>query len=114
MMKRSPLAARERYSENLLFASEILIVSIPDSKQVIMTYSQYNTIAVAGSHCITYSHIRSQEMVPTIDGKVLRGTRDEEQNGVYLLAAYLPAEGLVLLEVEVAGKGARSQSHQNY
>ena len=71
-----------------------------------MTYSQYNTIAVAGSHCITYSHIRSQEMVPTIDGKVLRGTRDEEQNGVYLLAAYLPAEGLVLLEVEVAGKGS--------
>jgi hypothetical protein len=41
-----------------------------------------------------------------IDGKVLRGTLDEEQNGVYLLAAYLPAEGLVLLEVEVAGKGS--------
>lgn len=41
-----------------------------------------------------------------IDGKVLRGTLDEEQNGVYLLAAYLPGEGLVLMEVEVTGKGS--------
>lgn len=41
-----------------------------------------------------------------IDGKVLRGTLDEDQKGVYLLAAYLPAEGLVLLEVEVTGKGS--------
>jgi hypothetical protein len=40
-----------------------------------------------------------------IDGKVLRGTLDEEQKGVYLLAAYLPGEGLVLMEVEIAGKG---------
>lgn len=41
-----------------------------------------------------------------IDGKVLRGTLDEEQKGVYLLAAYLPGEGLVLMEVEIAGKGS--------
>jgi predicted transposase YbfD/YdcC len=41
-----------------------------------------------------------------IDGKVLRGTLDEDQNGVYLLAAYLPTEGMVLMEVEVAGKGS--------
>jgi predicted transposase YbfD/YdcC len=41
-----------------------------------------------------------------IDGKVLRGTLDAEQKGVYLLAAYLPTEGLVLLEVEVTGKGS--------
>ena len=46
-----------------------------------------------------------RQVLLAIDGKVLRGTLDEEQNGVYLLAAYLPAEGLVLLEVEVAGKG---------
>jgi predicted transposase YbfD/YdcC len=47
-----------------------------------------------------------KQVLLAIDGKVLRGTLDEEQNGVYLLAAYLPAEGLVLMEVEVAGKGS--------
>lgn len=47
-----------------------------------------------------------KQVLLAIDGKVLRGTLNEEQEGVYLLAAYLPAEGLVLLEVEVAGKGS--------
>jgi predicted transposase YbfD/YdcC len=46
-----------------------------------------------------------KQVLLAIDGKVLRGTLDEQQNGVYLLAAYLPAEGLVLMEMEVAGKG---------
>lgn len=41
----------------------------------------------------------------SIDGKVLRGTLDEAQGGTYLLAAYLPSEGLVLMEVELEGKG---------
>jgi len=36
---------------------------------------------------------------------VLRGTLDETQNGTYLLAAYLPSQGLVLMEVALAGKG---------
>jgi len=39
------------------------------------------------------------------DGKVLRGTLNEKQEGVYLLAAYLPGEGIVLLEVAIQGKG---------
>ena len=47
-----------------------------------------------------------KQVLLAIDGKVLRGTLDEEQKGVYLLAAYLPAEGLVLMEVELAGKGS--------
>lgn len=46
-----------------------------------------------------------KKILISIDGKVLRGTLDDEQDGVYLLAAYLPSEGLVLLEVEVEGKG---------
>jgi predicted transposase YbfD/YdcC len=46
-----------------------------------------------------------KQVLLAIDGKVLRGTLDDEQEGVCLLAAYLPAEGLVLMEVEVAGKG---------
>ncbi len=47
-----------------------------------------------------------KQVLLAIDGKVLRGSLDEEQNGVYLLAAYLPGEGLVLMEVEIAGKGS--------
>jgi predicted transposase YbfD/YdcC len=47
-----------------------------------------------------------KQVLLAIDGKVLRGTLDEAQNGVYLLAAYLPAEGLVLMEVEIAGTGS--------
>ena len=47
-----------------------------------------------------------KQVLLAIDGKVLRGTLDEDQNGVYLLAAYLPTEGLVLMEVEVNGKGS--------
>ncbi len=46
-----------------------------------------------------------KKVLLSIDGKVLRGTLDSDQEGTYLLAAYLPAEGLVLLEVEVEGRG---------
>lgn len=47
-----------------------------------------------------------KQVLLSIDGKVLRGTLDEAQNGTYLLAAYLPSEGLVLMEVALAGKGS--------
>ena len=46
-----------------------------------------------------------KQVLIAIDGKVLRGTLDEKQNGVYLLAAYLPGEGIVLMEVAIGGKG---------
>lgn len=46
-----------------------------------------------------------KQVLLSIDGKVLRGTLDEAQNGTYLLAAYLPDEGLVVMEVELEGKG---------
>jgi len=46
-----------------------------------------------------------KQVMLSIDGKVLRGTLDEAQNGTYLLAAYLPSEGLLLMEVALAGKG---------
>lgn len=40
-----------------------------------------------------------------LDGKTLRGTiRTGQTHGVHLLAAYLPAEGWVLLQVEVGSK----------
>ncbi len=46
-----------------------------------------------------------KKILISIDGKVLRGTLDDDQNGTYLLAAYLPAEGVVLMEIEIEGKG---------
>jgi hypothetical protein len=51
-----------------------------------------------------------KQVLVAMDGKVLRGTLDEAQNGVYLLAAYLPSEGLVLMEVAVKGKGSELEA----
>jgi len=46
-----------------------------------------------------------QSVLISIDGKTLRGTIPKGQTqGVHLLAAYLPEEGLVLMEVEVDSK----------
>jgi predicted transposase YbfD/YdcC len=47
-----------------------------------------------------------KQVLISIDGKVLCGTLDGSQNGTYLLAAYLPKEGLVLMQVAVDGKGS--------
>ena len=47
-----------------------------------------------------------KQVLLSMDGKVLRGSLDDKQNGTYLLAAYLPAEGIVLMEVAIAGKGS--------
>ena len=47
-----------------------------------------------------------KQVLVAIDGKVLRGTMDDKQNGTYLLAAYLPSEGIVLMEVAIEGKGS--------
>ncbi len=46
-----------------------------------------------------------QQVLLAIDGKVVRGTLDDQQRGTYLLAAFLPKEGLVLMEVACEGKG---------
>lgn len=46
-----------------------------------------------------------QSILITIDGKTLRGTIPKgETSGVHLLAAYLPEEGVVLLQIEVCHK----------
>ena len=47
-----------------------------------------------------------REVVVAIDGKVMRGTVCDEKSGLHLLAAYLPEEGLVLMEMQV-------ESHEN-
>ena len=46
-----------------------------------------------------------QSLLITIDGKTLRGTIPKgKTKGVHLLAAYLPEEGVVLLQIEVGEK----------
>lgn len=46
-----------------------------------------------------------QSILVTLDGKTLRGTIPKgESNGVHLLAAYLPEEGIVLMQVAVDSK----------
>ncbi|HTY22043.1 MAG TPA: ISAs1 family transposase [Desulfomonilaceae bacterium] len=47
-----------------------------------------------------------KQVLVAIDGKVLRGTLDEAQKGTTLLAAYLPKEGIVLMEVAIAEKSS--------
>lgn len=45
---------------------------------------------------------RGQDMVIVIDGKTVRGTiTAEDPFGLHLLAAYLPGEGIVLMQMEV-------------
>jgi len=57
------------------------------------------------SRVLTGRKFFGKQVLLSMDGKVLRGTLDEAQRGTYLLAAYLPSEGLVLMEVELEGKG---------
>jgi predicted transposase YbfD/YdcC len=46
-----------------------------------------------------------QSVQVTLDGKTMRGTIPKGQGeGVHLLAAYLPAEGIVLMQIVVEGK----------
>lgn len=47
-----------------------------------------------------------RSIVIVLDGKTLRGTiRAGQTQGLHLLAAYLPAEGWVLMQVTASGKG---------
>ena len=57
------------------------------------------------SRVLSGKYYFGKQVVVAIDGKVLRGTLNEKQEGVYLLAAYLPGEGIVLMEVAIKGKG---------
>lgn len=52
-----------------------------------------------------FAQNKSKNITITIDGKVLRGTiLPGETQGVHLLAAYVPEEGVVLMQVEVESK----------
>ena len=56
-------------------------------------------------HYLHQSYGGQQSVLVVIDGKTLRGTIPKgKTRGVHLLAAYLPEEGVVLLQIEVGQK----------
>lgn len=56
-------------------------------------------------HYLHQKYGGQQSILVTIDGKTLRGTIPKgKTRGVHLLAAYLPEEGVVLLQIEVQHK----------
>jgi len=57
------------------------------------------------SRYLTGKQFFGKQVLLSIDGKVLRGTLDEQQEGTYLIAAYLPRKGIVLMQVKLEGKG---------
>ena len=59
---------------------------------------------LVGEHLTNGKHW-GQDVMVSMDGKVLRGSLNDEREGTALLAAYLPAEGVVLLQVEIEGQG---------
>ena len=69
-----------------------------------------HVVAPAELEQVVGAHLRSlpgvgHSVLIAIDGKTVRGTIDwENPQGDHLLAAYLPAEGIVLLQVAVGGK----------
>jgi hypothetical protein len=61
----------------------------------------------ASSEYLSGRKFFGKQVLVAMDGKVLRGTLDDQQDGTYLLAAYLPSEGIVLMEVaRIEGKGS--------
>lgn len=69
------------------------VISADELEQVVSAY-------------LTEKKFFGKQVLIVIDGKVLRGTLDDQQAGTYLLAAYLPSKGIVLMEVRLAGKGS--------
>ena len=94
---------------------ELLCTALKLERQSMPHHSTYRRIAAEvlsveelealSSEVLSGQRYFGKQVLVAIDGKVLRGTLDENQVGVYLLAAYLPEEGLVLMEVAVNGKG---------
>lgn len=76
--------------------------TIRDVLQNVVSAEELETIVTHYLH-LTYGGQQSQ--LVTIDGKTMRGTLPKgSTQGVHLLAAYLPEEGVVLKQVEVKSK----------
>lgn len=74
-------------------------------RRIIAEVINVEELELMASKCLAEKKFFGKQVMVSIDGKVLRGTLNEAQEGTYLLAAYLPKDGLVLMEVAVEGKG---------
>lgn len=57
------------------------------------------------SKYLTEKKFFGKQVLLSMDGKVLRGSLNEQQEGTYLFAAYLPSKGIVVMQVKLEGKG---------
>lgn len=82
--------------------------TVPSLNTIRRTLAQTVMIAEMQQVLNRYLHQEyggQQSVLVTIDGKTMRGTIPKGMSqGVHLLAAYLPAEGVVLMQVAVASK----------
>jgi len=79
-------------------------------QRILETVVNWEELEQLMSNVLSGKRYFGKQVLVAIDGKVLRGTLDEAQNGVYLLAAYLPSEALVLMEVAIAGRGKEQEA----
>lgn len=63
---------------------------------------QVDELEVTVSRYLAGKRHWGRQVVLAIDGKVVRGSIQDDQPGLHLLAAYLPEAGIVLMEVVVA------------
>ena len=74
-------------------------------RRILATVIEAEELDQMVSAYLTDKQYFGKQVLVSIDGKTLRGSLNDEQEGTYLLAAYLPGEGVVLLQVEIEGKG---------
>ena len=96
--------------------TEMLVELLKLRRKVMPHHSTYRRILAEVVYVEELEHINQdylsgkkafgKQVLVAIDGKVLRGTLDDLQQGTYLLAAYLPVEGIVVTEVAIEGKGS--------
>lgn len=82
--------------------------SLPDHStygRILAEVVNVEELEQASSEYLSGKKFFGKQVLLAIDGKVLRGTLNDNQEGTYLLAAYLPNEGIVLMEIAVDGKG---------
>lgn len=103
-------------TEWVLHRIDLVTMALQIERQSALHHSTYRRILsevidvaemdqVAAGYLTGKRHF-GRQVVVAIDGKVLRGSVCDEKPGLHLLAAYLPAEGLVLMEMQV-------ESHEN-
>lgn len=94
-------------SENLIRMLGVRRPSLPchNTYRRVLTQLDNDALQVEFSNYLLEQRERGESVLIALDGKTLRGTIPQGcTQGVHLLAAYLPAEGIVLMQVAVESK----------